>query len=112
MQGPYRERPSVRRSPALPRGTGASGPHQGAPTLPRRSRQPRPQRSLGPATMGMVQFTCSLLSWDFNPPPGLPNSVEIPGPGVADAHPPGHLSDHHVLPSTTGGGQVSSELWC
>lgn len=113
MQGPYRETPSVRRSPASPRGTGASGPHQGAPTPPRRSRQPRPQRSLGPAMMGMVQFTCSLLSWDSNPPPELPASVEIPGPGVADAHPPGHPSNHHVLPSaTTGGGQVSSELWC
>ena len=113
VQGPYRETPSVRRSPASPHSTGASGPHQGAPTPPRRSRQPRPQRSLGPAMMGMVQFTCSLLSWDSNPPSALPTSVEIPSPGAADVCPPGHPSNHHVLLSaTTGGGHVSPELWC
>lgn len=48
---PYPERLSVQSSPASHRSTGVSEPHQEEPTPPRRSTQPRPQRSHCPAMM-------------------------------------------------------------
>ena len=72
-RGPYPVRPSVQSSPASLRGTGASEPHQGAPTPPGRRTRTRPQRSHSPATMGRAVCEQSPSQGSHLPPQNSPD---------------------------------------
>lgn len=77
-------RSEVQSSPASHRGTGISESHQGDPIPPRRSTQPRLQRSHYPAVMGTDETTVSLRRTMIPNPHIYPKLFKVPGPGATD----------------------------